>query len=38
MILNKKLEKDIKEYCNLNKLKYSDFVNTLLKKILKSWN
>lgn len=32
MILNKKLEKDIKEYCNLNKLKYSDFVNTLLKK------
>lgn len=32
MILNKKLEKDIKEYCNLNNLKYSDFVNTLLKK------
>ena len=32
MILNKKLEKDIKEYCILNDLKYKDFVNDLLKK------
>lgn len=32
MILNKKLEKDIKEYCNLNNLKINDFVNFLLKK------